>query len=172
MKIYQSVASVVAASMMLSACAHQPLGPRVAVMPGQNKPFEVFQQDESVCQAYANQQVGGEARDANNRAVGSAVLGTLLGAGLGAAVGGGRGAAIGAGAGAVAGTAYGANGSQYEQGGIQRQYDIAYQQCMYSKGNQVPGYQGAPRAYGPPPGYAPAPGYGPPPAYGPPPPGY
>jgi uncharacterized protein YcfJ len=168
MSRYQSVASVVAASLMITACAHPPMGPHVAVMPGQNKPFEVFQQDQSVCQAYANQQVGGEARDANNRAVGSAVLGTLLGAGLGAAVGGGRGAAIGAGAGAVAGTAYGANGSAYEQGGIQRQYDIAYPQCMYSRGNQVPGYGGGPRAYGPPP----APGYAPAPGYGPPPPGY
>jgi len=174
MRTYQSVACVLAASLMVTACAHEPMGPRVAVMPGANKPFEVFQQDQSVCEAYANQQVGGEARDANNRAVGSAVLGTLLGAGLGAAVGGGRGAAIGAGAGAVAGTAYGANGSQYEQGGIQRQYDIAYQQCMYSRGNQVAGgggYRAGPPAYPPPPGpgYAPPPGYGPPP---PPPPGY
>src|ERR1700743_2774418 len=159
MKTYQSVAGVVAASLLLGACAHQPLGPRVAVMPGQGKPFEVFQQDQSLCQGYANQQVGGEARDANNRAVGSAVLGTLLGAGLGAAIGGGRGAAIGAAGGAVAGTAYGANGSQYEQGGIQRQYDIAYTQCMYSRGNQVPGYQAAPRGYGPPAGQ----GYPPPP---------
>jgi len=161
MKTYQSVAGVVAASLLLGACAHEPLGPRVAVMPGQGKPFEVFQQDQSMCQAYANQQVGGEARDANNRAVGAAVLGTLLGAGLGAAAGGGQGAAIGAGAGALAGTAYGANGSQYEQGGIQRQYDIAYTQCMYSRGNQVPGYQGAPRGYAPPA----AQGYGPPPGY-------
>ena len=137
------------------------MGPRVAVMPGQNKPFEVFQQDQAVCQQYANQQVGGQAQQANNQAVGSAVVGTLLGAGLGAAIGGGRGAAIGAAGGAVAGTAYGASGSQNAQGGIQRQYDIAYQQCMYSRGNQVPGYQGAPPAYGPPP-----------PAYRPPPPGY
>jgi uncharacterized protein YcfJ len=173
MKRYQSVAGVVAASLMVTACATQPMGPRVAVMPGQNKPFEVFQQDQAVCQNYANQQTSGQAQAANNQAVGSAVLGTVLGAGLGAAVGGGRGAAIGAGAGAVAGTAYGANGSQYAQGGIQRQYDVAYQQCMYSRGNQVPGYQAAPRPYAPAPGYAPgyapAPGYGPPP---PPPPGY
>ena len=171
MKIYQPIAGVVAASLMLSACAHQPMGPRVAVMPGQNKPFEVFQQDQAVCQSYASQQTSGQAQAANNQAVGSAVLGTLLGAGLGAAAGGGQGAAIGAGAGAIAGSAYGANGSQYEQGGIQHQYDIAYTQCMYSRGNQVPGYGGGPRAYGPPPapGYAPPPGYGPPP---PPPPGY
>jgi uncharacterized protein YcfJ len=159
MKRFQSVASVVAASLMVTACATQPMGPRNAgVMPGQNKPFEVFQQDQAVCQSYANQQVGGQAQSANNQAVGSAVVGTLLGAGLGAAIGGGRGAAIGAAGGAVAGTAYGANGSQNAQGGIQRQYDMAYQQCMYSRGNQVAGYQ------------APAPGYGPPPAYGPPPP--
>ena len=173
MKTYQSVAGVVAASLLLGACAHQPMGPQVQVMPGQGKPFEVFQQDQALCENYANQQVGGAAQEANNRAVGSAVLGTVLGAGLGAAAGGGRGAAIGAGAGAVAGTAYGASGSQYEQGGIQRQYDIAYTQCMYSRGNQVPGYGGGPRSYGPPPapgyGSLPAPGYAAPPA---PPPGY
>jgi uncharacterized protein YcfJ len=157
MKTFQSVAGVLAASLMLSACAAPPMGPRVAVMPGQGKPFEVFQQDQAVCQNYASQQTNGQAQAANNQAVGSAVLGTVLGAGLGAAIGGGRGAAIGAAGGAVAGTAYGANGSQYAQGGIQRQYDIAYQQCMYSRGNQVPGYQGAPRGYAPPP--PPPPGY-------------
>lgn len=159
MKTYQSVAGVIAASLLLGACAHEPMGPRVAVMPGQGKPFEVFQQDQAICQNYANNQVGGQARSANDRAVGAAVLGTVLGAGLGAAAGGGQGAAIGAGAGALAGTAYGANGSQYEQGGIQRQYDIAYSQCMYSRGNQVPGYGGGPRGggYGPPP--PPPPGY-------------
>ena len=151
MKTYQSVTGVVVASLFLGACAHEPLGPRVAVMPGQGKPFEVFQQDQAMCESYANQQVGGQARAANDRAVGAAVLGTVLGAGLGAAAGGGQGAAIGAGAGALAGTAYGANGSQYEQGGIQRQYDIAYSQCMYAKGNSVPGmWTGAPPP--PPPG--------------------
>ena len=38
------------------------------------------------------------------------------------------------------------------------QYNVAYQQCMYAKGNQVPTRFG-PRPYGPPPGY-----YMPPPA--------
>jgi hypothetical protein len=149
------------------------MGPRVAVMPGQNKPFEVFQQDKYYCTQYAQSQVGGQAQEANNQAVGSAILGTVLGAGLGAAVGGGRGAAIGAAGGAVAGTAVGAGGSQNSQRGIQGQYDVAYSQCMYSRGNQVPGYQGA---SAPPPSYAPPPSssvptYGaPPPAYYPPPP--
>jgi uncharacterized protein YcfJ len=158
MKIYQSVAGIVTASLMLGACAAPPMGPRVAVMPGQGKPFEVFQQDQAVCQNYASQQTSGQAQAANNQAVGTTVLGTVLGAGLGAAIGGGRGAAIGAASGAVAGTAYGASGSQYAQGGIQRQYDIAYQQCMYSRGNQVPGYQAAPHRNVPPPP-PPPPGY-------------
>jgi uncharacterized protein YcfJ len=174
MKRYYSVAGVVTASLLLGACATPPMGPQVQVLPAQGKPFEVFQQDDAVCRQYASAQVGGQAERANNQAVGAAVLGTVLGAGLGAAAGGGEGAAIGAGAGAVAGTAYGASGSTYAQGGIQHQYDIAYEQCMYSHGNQVPSYHSAPpRAYNnPPPGYGQPPGYGPPSGYGAPPPGY
>ncbi len=106
--------------------------------------------------------------------VGTAVIGTLLGAGLGAAVGGGRGAAIGAGAGALGGTLVGAGPSQQANYSLQQRYDLAYSQCMYTRGNQVPGYQ-------PPPGYASAPpqdyppqaapsqGYPPPQGYQPPP---
>jgi len=167
MKNLRGVAAAMTGILLVSACATPPMGPRVAVMPGPNKPFDVFQQDQAVCQQYAQQQVGGQAQSANNNAVGSAILGTVLGAGLGAA------------GGAVAGTAVGANQSQYAQGGIQRQYDVAYQQCMYSRGNQVAGY-GRPvyppsqpgYGYGaPPPGYQqPQPEYGAPPP--PPPPGY
>jgi len=173
MRNYRGIGAAMTGVLLLSACAAPPMGPRVAVMPPPNKPFDVFQQDDYACRGYAQQQVGGQAQAANNQAVGSALLGTVLGAGLGAAVGGGRGAAIGAAGGAVAGTAVGANQSQYAQGGIQRQYDVAYQQCMYSKGNQVgggyggrPAYQPAPQpGYGPPPGYGQSPGYGPPPGY-------
>jgi hypothetical protein len=164
----------------LSGCAAPPLGPTVAVMPGPNKPFDVFQTDQAVCRQFAEQQVGG-AEAANqtgtNQALIGAGVGTLLGAGLGAAVGGGRGAAIGAGAGAIGGTAVGASQAQQTGMSIQQRYDIAYQQCMYSRGNQVPGYiaSPAPPAY-PAPGYAPPPppNYGPPgyPPPPPPPPGY
>src|SRR5579872_3108349 len=150
---------------LLSACAQPPMGPSVAVMPGPNKPFDVFQEDQAVCKDYASQQVAGQAQAANNQAVGGALLGTALGAGLGAAIGGGRGAAIGAAGGAGIGTAYGASSSNYANMSIQQRYDVAFQQCMYSHGDQVPGYQPAPGyGYGPPPGA----GYGPPP---PPPPG-
>jgi hypothetical protein len=42
----------------------------------------------------------------------------------------------------------------------QQRYNAAFEQCMYSKGNQVPGYY-APPAYSPPP--PPPPGTPPPP---------
>ncbi len=159
-------AALLAPVLLLSACASEPMGPTVGVMPAPGKPFDVFQGDQALCKQYASGEVQGGSQQANNRQVGTAVVGTLLGAGLGAAIGGGRGAAIGAGAGALGGTAVGAGPSQNAQYSLQQRYDLAYSQCMYSRGNQVPGY----RAAGvppppPPPGYTP--NYPPPP-----PPGY
>jgi len=84
----------------------------------------------------------------------AAGFGVALGAGLGAAIGGGQGAAVGAGTGALAGTAIGAGSTQQAQMSLQQRYDIAYTQCMYSRGNQVPGYQ---TAAPPPPPSAPPP---------------
>ena len=50
------------------------------------------------------------------------------------------------------------------QGSLQQRYDVAYSQCMYAKGNQVPGFAapGAPPPPPPPPNYA-APSSPPPP---------
>jgi hypothetical protein len=140
----RTVAIGVALVMSLGGCVSQPIGPSVAVMPAPNKPFEVFQQDQNICTQYAGQQVAGGAQAANSDAVGTAVIGTFLGAGLGAAVGGGAGAAIGAASGAVAGTVVGSGPAWGDQYGLQQRYDIAYSQCMYAKGNQVPGYYYAP----------------------------
>jgi hypothetical protein len=127
------------------------LGPTVQAMPGPGKSFEAFTFDQAGCKQYAESSVAGQAQNANNRAVGAAAIGTVLGAGLGAAIGGGRGAAIGAGSGAIAGTGVGMGSSSNEQYGIQQQYDNAYAQCMYSKGNMVPGY-GPMMVNSPPPG--------------------
>lgn len=129
---------------LLGGCVSRPIGPSVAVMPAPNKPFEIFQQDQGVCTQFADQQVAGGAEWANSDALSTAVITTILGAGLGAAAGGGTGAAIGAASGAVVGTALGtapAGASQYD---LQQRYDMAYSQCMYAKGNQVPGYYYAP----------------------------
>jgi hypothetical protein len=141
-------------AVMLAGCAQTPMGPTVQVMPGPGKSFDMFQADQANCKGYAASQVQGQADAANQQAVGTGVLGTVLGAGLGAAIGGaagnaGAGAAIGAASGAGLGTAYGANGSSYAQMSIQQQYDNAFSQCMYAKGEQVPGF--APLAPPPPP---------------------
>jgi len=145
------------AAVILAGCAQTPMGPTVQVMPGPGKSFDAFQADQANCKGYAAGQVQGQADAANQQAVGAGVLGTVLGAGLGAAIGGaagnaGAGAAIGAASGAGLGTAYGANGSSYAQMSIQQQYDAAFSQCMYAKGEQVPGFAPlAPIAAPPPP---------------------
>ena len=150
----------------LNACATIPTGPSVMVLPGQGKPFEAFQADDVVCRQWARQQIGAEPADNINRNLAAgAVLGTLAGAALGAAIGSGSGdagtgAAIGAASGLIGGTAV-ASGPAYESGyQLQRRYDHAYQQCMYSKGNEIPGFSRPSRRSAPPPP-PPPPGYNP-----------
>jgi len=140
--------------LVFNGCATTPMGPSLQVMPGPGKSFEAFNADDTYCRGFAQQQVAGQAQAANNQAIGTAVLGTALGAGLGAAIGGSRGAGIGAASGATTGTAIGADQTAVNQMSIQQQYDNAYAQCMYAKHNQVPGWEpppGAPTEIGPPP---------------------
>lgn len=165
--------SAVVAAMTLAACASAPTSPSVAVMPGTGKSFEQFNQDDAVCRQYAGNQTAGAADAANNKAVESGVVGTLIGAAAGAALGGNHNAAAaGAGAGLLVGSAAGAGASQQGTYSAQRRYDIAYEQCMYAKGNSVPtaGVRRSPGYVAPPPPNAPPPGYAPPPNYPPPPP--
>jgi hypothetical protein len=145
---------IVLASLLLAGCATAPMQPRVAIMPAPNKPFEIFNQDAAICRSYADQAVGGPAaQDVATRDLATgAVVGTLLGAATGtlATAGhGGEGAGVGAAIGAAGGTAIGAANAQQTQASLQQRYDLAYAQCMYSRGNQVPGY--APAAAPPPP---------------------
>src|SRR5262245_40899066 len=158
----------------LGACATAPVGPSVMVLPGQGKPFDQFQMDDYACRQWAAQQSGAVAgRSQAESTLAGAAVGTLIGGAIGAglgAIGGnpGLGAAVGAGFGAVGGTATGANAGAASSWEMQRRYDIAYQQCMFAKGNQIPGarrpapaYGGAPPAYGPPPPPPPPPPPGP-----------
>jgi len=129
----------------LTGCATLPTGPSVRVLPGPGKPFEQFQADDAVCRQWAEQQIGISPQETvNQNTATGAVVGTLVGAGLGAAVGAasgnpGIGAAIGAGSGLLVGTASGANAGNASGYEAQRRYDNTYVQCMYAKGNQVPG---------------------------------
>src|ERR1700674_4388275 len=155
MKFIEARTLRLAVVLLVGGCAAQPLRPSVAVMPPPNKPFDVFQQDQSACAQYAEQQVGGPeaANAANNQAVSGAVWGTLIGAAVGALLTpwNGHGAAPGAAFGLLAGTAVGSNNAGRTQQEIQWQYDTAYQQCMYARGDQVPGYQAANVSPPPPP---------------------
>ena len=133
------------ALLAVAGCATLPPGPSVLVLPAQNKPFEVFQADDMACRQWANYQIGISPQEAATQsAVSGAAVGTIMGAGMGAALGAaagdvGAGAAIGAGTGLFVGTASGASAGEYEAYDLQRRYDNAYVQCMYAKGNQVPG---------------------------------
>jgi thiamine pyrophosphate-dependent acetolactate synthase large subunit-like protein len=115
------------------------------VLPAPDKSFEQFQVDDVVCRQWAAQQIGMQPQQiANQNTMQGAAVGTVLGAGLGAAIGAaagspGTGAAIGAGSGLLLGTASGAEAGQMSGYEAQRRYDNAYQQCMYAKGNQIPG---------------------------------
>lgn len=164
----------------LSGCATMPTGPSVMVLPAPGKPFEVFQSEDVSCRNWAAVQIGQQpAETVNQNLAGGAAIGTLVGAGLGAAIGGasghaGSGAAIGAASGLIGGAAV-ASGPAYGAGWeVQRRYDIAYQQCMYAKGNDIPGVvRASPHAYPvpppPPPGSMAAPSSPSPPVGSPPP---
>lgn len=128
----------------LNGCATLPSGPSVLVLPAPGKPFAQFQSEDMTCRQWAGTQIGMSAQNvANQNTATGAVVGTALGTGAGALLGAasgdtGTGAAIGAGTGLIVGTASGANAGQVYGAQAQQQYDFAYIQCMYSKGNQIP----------------------------------
>src|SRR5262249_17187681 len=151
-------AILISVLVILTGCAGVPLGPSVAVMPAPGKPFDLFVSEESLCRHYAEQQVGISLQQAtqNSTATGAAA-GTALGAAAGGAIGAafgapGPGAAVGAGAGLLTGSGVCWSDGYGTTGTIQASYDIAYQQCMYAKGNQIPGF---PISYAAPPPPAP-----------------
>jgi len=163
----------VAALLVLGGCATMPTGPSVRVLPTPGKSFEQFMAEDSVCRQWAEQRLGMSAQDTiNQNTATSAVVGTAIGAGVGAALGAasgdaGAGAAIGGGTGLLFGAASGSSSGQAYGYEAQRRYDNTYVQCMYSKGNQIPGTirqirksrpvaPPPPRTYSVPPDYYPA----------------
>jgi hypothetical protein len=170
------VVSLLSLCVLLAAggCATMPTGPSVRVLPAPGKSFEQFQADDAICRQWAERGSNPQETANQNTATG-AVVGTVLGAGVGAALGAasgnpGAGAAIGAGSGLLVGTASGASSGEAYGSEAQRRYDNTYVQCMYAKGNQIPGttrrvrrYRAAPPPpppsdmYSVPPDYYPAP---------------
>jgi hypothetical protein len=126
----------------LAACVSAPTGPTVAIMPREGKPFEVFQQEDQQCREFAANAIKDTSNAALKEGATSAAIGAALGAAAGAVIQGGSSQNVGTGAGIglLGGAAMGAMNSSGKQNQAQAQYNIAYQQCMYSKGNQVPSY--------------------------------
>jgi uncharacterized protein YcfJ len=130
-------------TLLLSACASIPVGPSVAVMPGPGKPFDQFNIDNSICKNFARHELGVDPNEvAREQVLSGAAAGAVLGAASGALMGHGHDSPVGelAGAGMIIGSVAGANAANQSTMTLQRRYDIAYQQCMYAKGNQIPGY--------------------------------
>lgn len=142
--------------LILGACAVvPPAGPTVLALPPEGKDLALFQQDDGTCRGYAQQQIGygSPQQAADQSAIGSAAVGTVVGAAAGAAIGAaagsaGTGAAIGAGTGLLAGSAVGVGNASASAAGLQQRYDTAYAQCMASRGDRVQGFPIA-GAYGP-----------------------
>ena len=145
---------VIGVLLSLTGCIRPPLSPTVAVMPGPGKPFDLFAQEEQECRDYAKNQIGMDPAKAElDNGVAGAAAGTLIGAAAGTAIGAvthniGAGAVVGGGVGLAEGTAIGTSNGYGTAQSLQRRYNIAYEQCMYAKGNQVPG--AAPRSMPPP----------------------
>jgi len=183
--------ATLASALALGGCVWLPQGPTVAVMPGAGKSLDEFRADSGICQQFAQSAISGAGQAANDNAaanaVGGAAVGAAVGALLGAATGqAGAGAAWGAGTGLMFGGAAAGNVGAASSYTLQRQFDIAYMQCMYTRGNQVPGqmvrrsvpsqsapsmsyappppgrYRAPPNAVAPPPDTPPPPGYAPP----------
>lgn len=164
MRLRSSVLLVPAAvgSLLLAGCATAPLGPTVMVMPPPGMPFAQFQSIDESCRNYAAQRAAGYQPAATNSGLGTAAAAAGIGAVAGALIGGNsQGAGVGAGLGLLAGSAGGAGSYSDTQYSAQRAYNIAYQQCMYANGAQVPGYA-APRYTPPPPPNYPPPAATPP----------
>lgn len=140
MKHTVGIVLMVTLALVLGGCVTLPTGPRIMVLPGHGKSFAQFREDNAYCRQYARVQVGGQSaqQSANATTLKSAGVGALLGGVLGAATGDSQGAGVGAATGALMGTMTGSSNAAYGVQSLQRQYDNAYAQCMYAKGNAIP----------------------------------
>ncbi len=129
------------AAALAAGCATMPTAPDVAVMPGPGKSFEDFKVDDRVCRDFAEHNLGTNPGKAGATSVAEgAGVGLGAGAATGALLSGGRpgGVVIGAIWGLIVGSAVGSNNAAPSEREAQRRYDIAYEQCMTSKGNRIP----------------------------------
>ena len=75
-----SLVAALAGVLGLTGCAVLPDGPSHTALPGSRQTFDQFQVDDAGCRQFATQALGGTTpqQNANNAAVGSAVVGTAM----------------------------------------------------------------------------------------------
>lgn len=171
--------TVLVSAAFLGACATIPAGPTQTVLPGTGKTFDQFRYDDQLCRDFAQGQVGTPEQAQTDAAAKSALVGAGVGTVAGAMAGNSSTAAGGAALGLIVGAIAGSGAANASGRDVQRRYDGAYQQCMYSKGHRVPvagrfdrpqsgGYVPPPPPSGtpppPPPSAQGSQGYAPPPA--------
>ena len=136
--------SAAAAVLALGGCAVTPTAPTVMVLPGAQTSPAQFQADSLACQQQATALLSGAVQAANDQAAANVVVGTVMGAAVGALMGQGshhsnNSVAWGAGTGMLIGGTAAAGSSQASSYSLQQRFNIAYVQCMYQRGNRVPG---------------------------------
>jgi hypothetical protein len=131
-------ALILATLPLLPAVALARPEPMVVIIPAPGKPPDLFAQEDEACRAQAEEML--DTRASPDPVVGSAVVGTVIGAAAGAAMGGRHDhTAAGAVTGLIMGTAAGLNRSAAMDRSAQRHFEVAYERCMVAKGNQLPG---------------------------------
>lgn len=130
----------VAAAQVLS-CASAVRSPTVVVAPSRDKSPSVFADDNLTCMAVATQLGEAAKNSSNTQVAGSALMNAAFNASNSAAAGA-KGSMVAANAAAGALTTVIAGG-QVAQVALQRRFDLAYAECMYSRGNSLPGFADA-----------------------------
>jgi hypothetical protein len=133
--------SATAAAQILG-CASTVQTPTVAVAPARDKSPSAFADDNSSCRTVATQQSEAAKNAANMQIAGSAITNAAVSAGNSTAAGE-RGRMVAANAAAGALTAVIVSG-QVTQATLQRRFDLAYAECMYARGDSLPGLADAP----------------------------
>jgi hypothetical protein len=127
-----------AAAAQIVGCSSAVQSPTVVVAPAQDKSPSAFAADNSTCTAVATQQGEAAKNSANMQIAGSAVMNAAFSAGNSVAAGA-RGSMVAANAATGALTSAIASG-QAAQATLQRRFDLAYAECMYARGNSLPGF--------------------------------
>jgi hypothetical protein len=128
----------IAAAAQIIGCVPTVTAPTVVVTPGPGKSPSDFAADNSACTVQGNQQIAAAKNAANNQIAGTALLSAAVNAGNSAGTGAKKSVVA---ANAAEGAVIAAIASEgAAQARLQRQFDVAYSECISAKGDIIPGF--------------------------------